>query len=237
MDMTKGKRGFTLVELLITTAILGIVSLAIFSTFASGLNVYTRVHSYTGVQPDILFSLEKIERDLRGAFVFSKIDFRGEKKLVSFPAIVNNTGSRKDEVCSLGRVTYYYDGGKDILIREEQDYSKAVKGKYKKRGKRVTLATLKNVEFSFFCYDAESKAYSWVNSWKMEKPDDEDEEEGAEDPEKKGLWTIDDKILLGAKVEVEFLDGKRDRNLSRTVFFPAAGSYHRNELIAALGKD
>jgi len=235
MDMTRCKRGFTLVELLITTAILGIVTLAIFSTFASGLNVYTRVRSYTGLQPDILFSLEKIERDLRGAFVFSKIDFRGEKKLISFPAIVNNTGSKKEEVCSLGRVTYYYDGVKDILIREEQDYSKAIKGKYRKRGKRTTLASLKNMEFSYFYYDTESKAYNWVNSWKMEKLDDDEEE--TKDPEKKGLWTIDDKILLGAKVEVEFRDGRSDRTLSRTVFFPAAGSYHRNELIAALGKD
>ena len=162
--------GFTLIELLITTGIMGIVALAIFSTLAGGLNVYSHVKSYKGIQVDVLISLEKIERDLRSAFVFSQVDFMGEKHMMSFPALIKTVDAGGNQSISPGRITYYYDSIKDKLIREEQDYSLAILGKYKNRGMRRVLTSAKDVKFSYFCYDASNETYEWVNLW---KPEDE----------------------------------------------------------------
>jgi len=213
---------FTLVELLITTAILGMVSLAIVSTFASGINIYSHLRAYTGIKTDVLLALEKIERDLSGAFVFSEIEFYGDKRVISFPGLVGATDAEGEQVMRPGRISYYFDVLKDELVREKQDYSKAILGKYTRRGSRKVLASVEKTDFSYYYYDSIDDVYGWRSLWKPE-------DEGRETRDER-LWMDEEKILLGARIEVTFKAGGKDMTLSRTVFFPTAVSYHRTQL-------
>ena len=61
--MNKDEEGFTLVELIIASAILSIIGLTIVSTFSGGLNVYYRMRGYSTVKADVLLAMEKMEKD------------------------------------------------------------------------------------------------------------------------------------------------------------------------------
>jgi len=212
------KRGFTLVELLITTTILAIIAVAVISTFAGGLKVYERAQVYGGAQADVLISLEKMERDLRNVLDFSRIDFNGSAKEISFGGLIRTVDSKGNQSVSLGRIFYYFDAMKKELITEEQDYSDAVTAIKKGRGKIKSLAPIEDIKFSYYYSDRDTYAYGWKGSWEVEET--KDEEQKAKDEE-------EDRIPLGVKIEVAFKDGKRIAKLNRTVFIPIAVSKHK----------
>ena len=209
------ERGFTLIEMLITTSILGIIAVAIFSTFASGLNIYKRVRAYSGVQVDVLFAFEKMERDLRNALNFSGIDFSGDTKEISFAGVIKITNAKREQEVSLGRIFYYVDNTKGILVKEEQDYSHAVSEIRKGKGRSKVLASMQGMNFSYYYFDSATKRYAWKDSWKLEKQKTEDKEQKSEDKKAR--------IPLGVKVEGTFKDGTKNIRLARTVFIPVAG--------------
>jgi hypothetical protein len=195
---------FTLVELLITTTILGIISVAIVANFAGALKIYERVRNYTGIRPDALLSLEKMERDFRNTVSSSEIDFIGERKSVFFAGLTSEG--------NLGRVLYYTKGRDDTLTREEQEYARAVSSKIKKgKGAVRKLIPVKDIEFTYYYYDPEDKEYKWKDSWKVE--DDEkvlNEKEADRENE----------IPLGVRVELTFKEGAKDVTLTKTVLIP-----------------
>jgi prepilin-type N-terminal cleavage/methylation domain-containing protein len=197
----RNNHAFTLVELLITATILGIISVAIIASFASGLKVYEKVQNYTGERADVLLSLEKIERDLRNTVAYSGIDFVGKKESIFFPALTSEG--------SLGRICYYLKGRLDTLTREEQGYARATLSKIRKgKGDIKKLVSLKDIGFSYYYYDIEEKEYAWKDSWEME---DEDEDMKTKPGER---------VPLGVRVEVTFKEGRKEVMLTRTVLIP-----------------
>ncbi len=191
--MTRRSNAFTLIELLITSAILGIISVAIVATFASGLKVYSKVQNYMGSRPDALLALERIERDLGNTVSSSEIDFIGGRESVSFAALIGEG--------DLGRILYYTKGRYDTLTREEQSYPRATASKIRKgKGALKKLVPTKNVRFSYYYYDVEDKEYRWKNSW-------EPEDEGPP---------------LGVRFELVFTEGAKDVTLTRTALIPVA---------------
>src|SRR3990167_7818362 len=82
------EQGFTLIELMVAASILGLIGLAILTTFGSGFSVYERVQAYGGTQADALLALEEIERDVRNIFQMPTIPVEGGSDRVAFPAII-----------------------------------------------------------------------------------------------------------------------------------------------------
>ena len=210
--------GFTLVELLVTAAILGIISMAVISSFAGGLKVYERVRNYAGTEGDALLALEKMERDLRNAVELSEIDFEGDRKSLSFAALITSDGGirsrrRKDaeKTPSLGKILYYVKGARDNLIREEKAYPYAVSKTSRRKGNTEELVSLKRLNFSYYYYDRDMKEYKWKDSWKVEE--DEDEEEGLELEDK-------DRVPLAVKMSLTFKKDAGENVLTRTVLLP-----------------
>jgi len=194
--------GFTLVELLITTTILGMIAMAIMSGFAGGLRVYERVRSRdTGFRPDALLSLEKLETDLRNTVYFSGIDFIGEKEKISFAGL---TAEGK-----LGKILYYVKGVRDTLVREEQDYARAVSKISRKKGKIKELVPVRDIDFSYYYYDREAEEYRWQDFWEEEEEEEEEEEDS-----EKGT------VPLGVRIKLTFEGEKGDTDLTRTVLIP-----------------
>lgn len=211
------KKAFTLIELLITTAIMALVSIAIVSVFAAGLNVYNRVRNYSDVRTDILFSLEKIEHDLKNVCNISQIEFTGEPNKVTFPCL------------PLGSISYYIDNSSHYLVSEKRDFSAATAMEPPK-GVVTKLVYAGSVNFSYYYYDPKGGAYYWKESWVKEK----DEDIIGTDASKLGaLKTAAEKkknlrvnTPLGVRVQIQYDDRGESLVLERTVFFPLAVSLH-----------
>jgi len=194
--------GFTLIELLITSFILGVISVGIIASFASGLKVYEKVQNYMGSRADVLLALERIERDLRNIVNSSVIEFIGENELISFASVTDDG--------SLGRVLYYVKGARDMFTREEQGYKLATAMKLRKgKGKVKKLVSVRDIDFTFYYYDKEDKEYKWVELWDPEENGDEGEE-----------ISEDERVPLGVRLELTFIEGRERITLTRTVLVP-----------------
>jgi len=200
--MNNVRRGFTLVELLVTSFILGVISVGIIASFASGLKVYEKVQNYMGSRADVLLALERIERDLRNIVNSSVVEFIGENELISFASVTDDG--------SLGRVLYYVKGARDMFTREEQGYKLATEMKLRKgKGKVKKLVSVRDIDFTYYYYDKEDEEYKWVEVWDPEENGDEGEE-----------ISEDERVPLGVRLEMTFIEGRERITLTRTVLVP-----------------
>ncbi len=184
---------------------MGLISLTILTTFGSGLTVYERVQSYGGVQPDVLLALEEMEMRLRNMFSFSVIKFEGEAQKISFPAIIETIETVDDEdiaVSSVGQISYYLDSADNeakTLVSKQRNYAQAVSGVEAQYDHSAVLASVKDLKFGYYSFDADEGTYGWTDSWPADKED----------------------FPAGVKIEVAFQDGKREIQFVRTVMIPS----------------
>jgi len=212
-------RGFMLIEVLITASLMALISMAIISVFAAGLNVYSRLCGYSDIRADILLSLGKAEKCLRSACNISKIEFKGEPDRITFPAPAGSAP---------GSVLYYVDGG--YLVSEEKDYSGATAAESGK-GRLTKLAAADSVKFIYYDYDPKTKAYAWSEAWAKE-PEDKlgtaaSELDTAAAMKKKKKMRVN--TPLGVRIEIRYRDRGESLALNRTVFFPLAVALHLAE--------
>ena len=198
-------RGFTLIELLVAASILGLIGLAILTTFGSGFHVYERIQSYGGVQADVLLALEEMERDLRNIFPSSVIPFEGDDQSIRFPAVIEALQQVEGEetvVFSLGQMSYYVESTHEegaVLIQEQLGYSRALSGMKAGEGREHVLTSVKDLKFSYYAFDGEEGTYGWEDTWPAEKKSHP----------------------AGVRIELTFHDGSRDIQLVRTVVIPS----------------
>ncbi|MCK5288146.1 MAG: prepilin-type N-terminal cleavage/methylation domain-containing protein [Candidatus Omnitrophica bacterium] len=151
----KNKLGFTLVEVLIVTVMLPVISLSIYSAFNNGIKIWKRVNN-PAIEEDVNIFFEKFNYDIQNSFKFEGIDFSGKHNMISFPTLVFSDRMNNRTV---GQVTYLYDISKRSIIKEEKDYSHIYNIK---EGKRKNLLTnIKELEFSYCYYDKQEKKYYW----------------------------------------------------------------------------
>lgn len=202
------RNGFTLVELLIATSLVGMIALAVLSAFGTGFYAFGRVQSFAGAQADILLALDRWERDVNNSFSSSVIGFKGDSRSISFPSVITIFDEEKqEEAVSLGEIYYYLDDRKKAFITAQKDYARpaSVDGE---EPPAETLAYVEDLRFSYYFYKTEIQegeeeiSHGWKSSWTQE----------------------DEGIPRGVKVELTFRKEGKDVPLARTVFIPVGGS-------------
>lgn len=190
-------KAFTLIEILLVTALFSLCALAIFRTFASGVRLWEHAQRFS-IQEDISIFMDKLSEDLRNGFSYSGIKFNGMETQVSFPAFVtveaDERSSRAKEgmIDQIGAVKYYLDYEEHKLYRSQANYSQALKGKF--GAPRVIVSAVDGIRFRYYY------------------------------PDKKGLQAYakaQDAIPSGVFVEVKFHDENSDRTMSRFIGIPA----------------
>ena len=101
---------------------------------------------------------------------------------------------------NVGKITYYFDNEMGTLVKEEQNYPKAISEGVIGKSNFKVLAFIENISFSYYYFNSEIQAYDWKSS-----------------------WSVGEGIPTGVKVEVTFKDGKRNVELDRTVLIPISG--------------
>ena len=101
------KNGFTLIELVLVTAILAVIGMAVYGTFSNGINIWKKVTEDSVVE-DVNLFFEKISVDLRNSFKLTGIRFKGERTRISFPSRIKYSG--KDGIeNTIGQISYSLD--------------------------------------------------------------------------------------------------------------------------------
>lgn len=192
------KRGFTMVEVLMVTAIFASIGLAVFSCLSNGLKLWTRSQQAI-VEEDAVIFFDRFSTDLRNAFMYSQISFEGEQNRIAFPTVVytsaDQASSRASEghVDQIGLVRYSFDASGGRIIREQGNYSQATRGALGPA--KVEVSGVKEVKFRYFY-------------------------PGSTDP---FLTAQNDKVLpAGVEVEIRF-SGEDEKMLKRYVPIPAGG--------------
>ena len=154
--------GFTLVEVLIVTIILAIISLAIFSTFSNGLKIYNRINSEVTMADTVIFC-DRFGQDLRNSFNFTLIKFSGKPEELEFASIINSPRMQKR---SISRVKYAWDPSSEKIQRFTSDYS----GVYSQEeaSARHSLDKVKSCALSYYYFDNQTRDFIWAEEWNKE---------------------------------------------------------------------
>jgi len=107
--MSNRKNAFTLVELLISTAILCVITLSLYSAFATGILSYNRIDSAFNTFQEARIIFNRMELDLKNTFIYSEINpglqFKGTGKNLSFFSVIDTY--EKDKIFrNICRVEY-----------------------------------------------------------------------------------------------------------------------------------
>jgi hypothetical protein len=193
--LSSSKKGFTFVEMLITAAMLSLVGLAIFATLNNGISIWQQLNQAVG-QEDINIFFERIARELRNSFEFETINFQGGTDRLSFATFVTTIGSSLPQEMGIGEVSYIYDEGSDLLIRQKRNYTQIYQGE--EGFAQWLLKDIASLKFSYYFYDADRKEYFWQEEWLQEG------------------------LPLAVRIELESKNGQETERIIRTIDIPAS---------------
>jgi prepilin-type N-terminal cleavage/methylation domain-containing protein len=85
--MRRSVKAFTLVEVLLVSAIIAGVGVAVFQAFTNGLKLWTRTQQLNH-QAEIAMLFDKMGEDLRSAILITGINFKGTETDMIWPSVV-----------------------------------------------------------------------------------------------------------------------------------------------------
>ena len=155
-------RAFSLVELIIAVAIFAVVSIAIYSTFNSGLSVLRKVKNIDLAQQSFILKEERFARELRQTVHLRKLLLSGTKDRISFGQILDDKPYR---------VTYYFDGPAQSFMRNADNLADILTDEKKidpelKSKSAVFLKKIKGIKFAYLYLDLKKNVYAWAEEWK-----------------------------------------------------------------------
>lgn len=110
------RRGMTLLELLIATALVAVAALVVAQAFAAGVRVWFRASQLAGNYSDAVLAIEQMQQDLRNTFPCRKSEFRGSETWVEIPALITQSGA-EGVLEQPGLIRYEFDGAGQKLAR------------------------------------------------------------------------------------------------------------------------
>lgn len=205
--------GFTLIEILISTAIIFLVAIAVYSVFASGIGIWRRVNQSGSYERDIRLVSEKLSRELRNTFNFSNITFEGivfegTEDSIAFAALVKNSSYEESPQYEVGRISYFLNE-ENVFCRQQETYPQFFQGE--KIGEWDELISeVSRLNFSYCYLDNATGEYKWKDRWLKEEQDS---------------------IPQAVKLELVFKKRSgQEMEFARTIFIPIGTGEQKKEL-------
>lgn len=117
----KNQKGFTLIEVLVTVALLSVIMTGLFAAFQSGLAAFARSEDYLARERDQEVFFMQLNRELRNAIPYSPHPFVGKGDSLRFPARLNRYTAKGAEE-GIYLIEYQFKSG--VLIRKESRLKK-----------------------------------------------------------------------------------------------------------------
>ncbi len=127
--MKTNKRGFTLLEVLLTAGISALILISVYSSLRGGWRIYNKLNTQTQSYHNIRNGLHNLSKDIRNSFIFKASDnraigFKGTQSEMSFAALTRSKDEDGAVYIEPARIYYKFEGekllkaqtkGKDIL--------------------------------------------------------------------------------------------------------------------------
>ncbi|MBU1870243.1 MAG: prepilin-type N-terminal cleavage/methylation domain-containing protein [Candidatus Omnitrophica bacterium] len=186
MIRIKTKMGFTLVELLLSAAILSIIMISLYAAFNTGLLSYKKIDSAFSVFQSARIILNRMERDIANTFAYKNDDsgFTGAQNGLDFFSIIDFYSSEGRMDPSVCRIRYELDSNslKRYLLKGSDSLNDS--------NEKIEEILCANIQSFILKYAAPSTGttnpYEWQDSW----PNDTD-------PQQKKSLPLAVKIELG----------------------------------------
>jgi prepilin-type N-terminal cleavage/methylation domain-containing protein len=165
---TGGQRGFTLIEVLVSTAIFSVVALAVYSAFAGGVGAWRRAQEFSAAYQTTRLVLEDMARELKNAVTISGTDFVGESRSVSFLTVLHEAdGPGRPADPRITRVTYEMQRDRATATyalsrRWESEVEGAPPGETE-----LVANPISNLEFQYTSKDEQGRIGPWRDGWRV----------------------------------------------------------------------
>lgn len=121
------RQGFTLLEVMVVAAILGIVIAAVGACLAAGMRVWDATRRYASGEPQLALACAMLERDIVNTFPFYSISFSGTVDTVQMPALLKaedpaSADAAAAEVRRVGTVRYFWARERSAILRKAWVY-------------------------------------------------------------------------------------------------------------------
>ena len=142
----KNHKSFTLIEVLLVSALFSMAGVMIYYSFANGLKLWQRAQVVQKEESIAIF-FDRLSKDLRQTLYFSKIKFEGQENLLSFAGFVTTVADpesfRWDEglIEQIGVVNYEFDALGKKVLRRQGGYKEAIN-----QGLLPTQVALKGID-------------------------------------------------------------------------------------------
>jgi len=165
------RRGFTLIEIMVSVVIVSLVAIAVYAVLASGIRLWRRGNLDRSFSRQVRVSTEKLSREIRNIFKFSKIDFAGKEDSLEFAGLILNKTPDEDgqvqEYYEVGKVSYLFDQAEQALYKKETPYYLLQREEEEKEQLpgEVVISELEEVKFSYCYLDSASADHKWKSNW------------------------------------------------------------------------
>lgn len=147
------RKAFTLIEILLVAALFAMLGLAAFTCLSNGLKLSQRAGLLSS-EEDVAMLLDRFCWDMKNAFSFSLISFKGEEMKIKLPTLVWTATDRrgiraKDEFeTQMGAVEYAFDIDKKAILRRQANYSQALREEW--GDPQMVVAGVESIRFRYF---------------------------------------------------------------------------------------
>ena len=154
--------GFTLLELLVTGALIAVAATVVAGAFAAGFRVWQRASQQGGGYEDAMIALELIQKDIRNTEPFRLIPFKGSDSDIEIPSIIAGLGPNGAQN-QPGSIRYVFSATSRRLERVKKTV--IVPGGELESREQV-MDNVESVRFSYAdCGPDGKSAVTWSSVW------------------------------------------------------------------------
>ncbi|MGE5280583.1 MAG: type II secretion system protein GspJ [Deltaproteobacteria bacterium] len=158
----RDSRAFTLVEAALAAALMAVVGLVVFKTFASGLRLWQRQDEGAPAR-EAAFFFERVQRDIENGCRYGAWVFWGNATQVEFPGYAGSLLIDSVRVPSPARVRYAWEEAAGAVGRVVVSLTDDLQGAV--GAGRPVLSGVERFDFSYYFLDPQRKEYVWAPQW------------------------------------------------------------------------
>ena len=204
----KRDRAFTLIEVLISSAIISLVAIGIYSAFASGISVWKRSNESRAYERKIIRFFDRLTRELRNTFKISSIAFEGTGDSVAFPALIESITDEGEQRFEIGKISYSLNED-NTLCKQKEMYSELFQEEREVECEEL-IKEVFELKFSYCFLDNITGEYKWKDEWV----------EGQQDS-----------IPKAVKIELLLEEDQEESKFIKTILIPTGTGEQKIELI------
>ena len=147
------RRAFSLVEMLIVSALVATISIAVANAFGNGLKLWQRADLLSHDAGVGIF-LDQMAEDCRQVQLMKTLSFKGDSRQVELPTIVTlnadpkSTRANEGLIDSLGKVRYRYDDALHLIYRSRVNYGDAFYKRFSTED--IVIQSIESMSFKYY---------------------------------------------------------------------------------------